>query len=285
MSLNKAQKAIFRAKYGGRLLSLLIQAENVIVTEDGAEKSLADVLVSITSSALTQTDVDNRIKALVGELPAGSDAANIVAHFTTEISGVSSKVDTLIGSDTGKSVRVIAGEVLAAAGKLTRKKVSKVDDIDPSSEDADEYIYMVPKAGAKSGDKYDEYMVIDGAVEMVGDWEVDLAGYLTKVTGATAGHFPALKADGTIEDSGKSADDFVEKVQGKSLSTNDYDATEKQKVSEAYTAKHTHANSSVLDGITAENVSAWNSKGKVHISATQPESLEDGDIWLQIFEE
>ena len=65
---------------------------------------------------------------------------------------MSDKVDVLIGSDTNKSARVIAGEVLAAAGKLERKKVTSVNDIDPTAEDADKYIYMVPKGTSKSGD-------------------------------------------------------------------------------------------------------------------------------------
>ena len=35
---------------------------------------------------------------------------------------------------------------------------------------------MVPKT-AGDGDHYDEYMVIDGAVEKMGDWKVDLSEY------------------------------------------------------------------------------------------------------------
>ena len=42
---------------------------------------------------------------------------------------------------------------------------------------------MVAKGTAKNGDKYDEYMVIDGAVEKVGDWAVDLSGYVAKEEG------------------------------------------------------------------------------------------------------
>ena len=42
---------------------------------------------------------------------------------------------------------------------------------------------MVRKAGGAPGDRYDEYMVIDGAVERVGDWSVDLSGYVRKEEG------------------------------------------------------------------------------------------------------
>lgn len=48
---------------------------------------------------------------------------------------------------------------------------------------------------------------------------------------------------------------------------------------------HTHENKAVLDGITAEKVAAWDGavgSSKVYYSATQPESLKDGDIWVQL---
>jgi hypothetical protein len=52
-----------------------------------------------------------------------------------------------------------------------------VDDIDVSATGADKYIYMVPSSNKKSGNSYDEYMVIGGALEKVGDWAVDLSDY------------------------------------------------------------------------------------------------------------
>ena len=58
---------------------------------------------------------------------------------------------------------------------------------------------MVPKGTAGTSDKYDEYMVIDGVLEKMGDWKVDLSGY-------------------------------VKKEAGKGLSTNDYTSADKQKV-------------------------------------------------------
>ena len=42
---------------------------------------------------------------------------------------------------------------------------------------------MVPKGTAGDADKYDEYMVIDGVLEKMGDWGVDLSNYVQKETG------------------------------------------------------------------------------------------------------
>lgn len=51
----------------------------------------------------------------------------------------------------------------------------------------------------------------------------------------------------------------VDKVSGKGLSTNDYTADEVSKVAASYSAKHTHSNKTVLDGITSTKVSKWDS--------------------------
>ena len=92
-----------------------------------------------------------------------------------------------------------ANKAVAAADHLKRKTVASTGDIDLKAADAAQYIYMVPKGTAGTSDKYDEYMVIDGVLEKMGDWKVDLSGY-------------------------------VQKEAGKGLSTNDYTSADKQKV-------------------------------------------------------
>lgn len=70
---------------------------------------------------------------------------------------------------------------VAAASHLKRKIVDSIDLIDKNADDADQYIYMVPKTSVLEGDHYDEYMVIEIAdtkfVEKVGDWSIDLSAY------------------------------------------------------------------------------------------------------------
>lgn len=72
---------------------------------------------------------------------------------------------------------------VAAADHLKRKIVDSVEEINTTAADAAQYIYMILKTEAAEGDKYDEYMVIDGVVEKVGDWAVDLTGYVPKEEG------------------------------------------------------------------------------------------------------
>lgn len=115
-----------------------------------------------------------------------------------QLSAIPVKVSDL-ENDAGYQTATEVAAAVAAADHLKRKKVASVDAIDLTADDADQYIYMVPKTGGKNGDKYDEYLVLDGILEPVGDWKVDLSGY-------------------------------VQKEDGKGLSTNDYTAEDKAKL-------------------------------------------------------
>lgn len=131
--------------------------------------------------------------------------ANQVAELVTTggepnvITAVKNNGTALEITDKAVDIGPAVASAVAGADHLTRKKVASVEDIDPAAAGADKFIYMVPKTGGKNGDKYDEYMVLDGEVEPVGDWAVDLSGYQPK-------------------------------EEGKGLSTNDYDNAAKAKL-------------------------------------------------------
>lgn len=65
------------------------------------------------------------------------------------------------------------------------------------------------------------------------------------------------------------ANSKVDKVTGKGLSTNDYDDTEKNKVSDAYADRHWHDNKTALDTITADKITAWDSNSSIWYVLTQ----------------
>lgn len=62
----------------------------------------------------------------------------------------------------------------------------------------------------------------------------------------------------------------------------DLDTALAAKVTAAAESNHSHANKTVLDGITAEKVTAWDGKSKVTIGATQPTDMKEGDLFIQI---
>lgn len=68
---------------------------------------------------------------------------------------------------------------IAGVDHLSRKKVISISNIDPSATDAEKFIYMVPKSTAETNDSYDEYMVIDGKIEYVGNTKVDMTGFIS----------------------------------------------------------------------------------------------------------
>ena len=292
MSLSKLNKALFRAKYGDQIYDAMIAAENVIVTDEGTEKSLADVILTL---------------ALKSELPTNLSELTNGPGYQTQ-----SQVEALIGTAIGAVYKPAGSIAFANLPALTAANLGKVYNITDAFTTTADFVEGAGKkykAGADVG-----IIGIEEEGETVYKYNVfanfvDLAGYIEKVAGATAGNLAIFKADGSIEDSNKKPSDFVEKETGKGLSTNDYDDTEKQKVSEAYAAKHSHsnkdlldtytqteedladavtkkhshANASVLDGITAEKVSAWDAAGHIYASQTQPANLKNGDLWLQTF--
>ena len=118
------------------------------------------------------TTLSNRVDDLV---TAGGEPNVIIGiqNNGTDLDIASKKVD--IGPSIAAAV--------AAADHLKRKIVTGVDAIALAADDADQYLYMVPKTGSDADDVYDEYMVLNGTVEHVGNTKVDLSGYVQKETG------------------------------------------------------------------------------------------------------
>lgn len=135
------------------------------------------------------TPVKSRVKALedvgaqanVLEAVKVNGTAQAITDKAVDIT-VPVKVSDLTNDSKFQTETEVAAAV-AGADHLKRKIVASVDAIDKTAADAAQYIYMILKSSAKTGDKYDEYMVIDGEVERVGDWSVDLSGYVAAEEG------------------------------------------------------------------------------------------------------
>lgn len=81
-----------------------------------------------------------------------------------------------ITSDLQTAVTNLQAVVDGIQGGITRTIVTQLSDIDVTAPNADKYIYMVPNNSGTSSNLYDEYMVIEGAVEKIGS---GLSGDLT----------------------------------------------------------------------------------------------------------
>lgn len=145
-------------------------------------------------------------------------------------------VDTLIGSDAGKSARAIAAEELAA--KLIPANAQEA--LDTLSEIA-AWIQEHPEDAA----------AINDAITALQN-KVDTTG---TVSAAISAAISALN----IGSYAKTADlgDLAAKD---TVSESDLDTSLKEKVNAAAEGNHSHGNKTVLDDITAAKVTAWDSK-------------------------
>lgn len=155
---------------------------------------LQDIYSTIGKKAEGETAATGMQKDIADATKKASDNETAISEINTKLGDVYTKSETNTQISTA----------VAAAAHLKYKKVTAVGDIDLTAPDADQYIYLVPiaDAGENSNNLYDEYMVIDGKLEKVGDWKVDLSDY------ATVESVTAL----TTEVGNK-----VDKVEGKSL--------------------------------------------------------------------
>lgn len=80
-------------------------------------------------------------------------------------------------TEVTNKITTLEGMIERIEGGVSRKIVDSIDSIDVTAEDAENYIYMVPKDdNSDATNLYDEYMVIEGSVEKIG---ANLSGEIT----------------------------------------------------------------------------------------------------------
>lgn len=175
----------------------------------GVTSDLQDDVSKVEESV---TELENKI----------GDPAN--SELGTEASGLYALLDEKANKDDVYTIedadKAIAAAV-AGADHLKRKIVASVDEA-LATENAEQYIFMISTGLQYDDDKYDEYIVLDGKIEKVGAWEVDLSNYVTKDSlGTTLEDYVTETAlSTTLEDyatSSSVADNYVAKEEGKSL--------------------------------------------------------------------
>ena len=159
-------------------------------------------------------------------------------------------VDTLIGADTGKSVRTIANEELAA-------------QLIPAN--AQEALNTLSEIAAWIQSHPEDAAAINEAITAL-QAKVDTTGTVSAAITA------AINALG-ISAYAKTADlgDLAAKD---TVSESDLDTALAQKVNAASEGNHAHSNKTVLDGITAAKVAAWDAKADVSDIPTFTEATD-----------
>ena len=132
---------------------------------------------------------DPTLTEQVGKLTSKIEEVNTLAkeneiQITNIKSSVTNLADLLNGKADTSSVYTKA-EVdakILEAGHLTRKifeSLDKANEFAVSVNNPEAYIYMVT-SGSTENNKYIEYLYVEGVLELVGSWDVNLDGYATK---------------------------------------------------------------------------------------------------------
>ena len=181
-----------------------VQGQITTINGDG-EGSIAKAKTDAIAAAKTYTDQEVAKKAnlehtheiddVTGLQDALDGKANAVhTHTTAQVDGLDAalagkadKATTLEGygitdAYTQTQTDSKIAEAIAAADHLKREIVETLPDVGDADENT---IYMVPQGGSiedpgTSASHYNEYMLINGAFELVGSSQVDLTGYATE---------------------------------------------------------------------------------------------------------
>lgn len=93
-----------------------------------------------------------------------------------------------------------ANQLIATAvdnlNHLSYQKVDELSDIDTSVSNADRYIYLVPQTPGNLNDLYDEYLVIDGSLEKMGQWGAGALSELETTVGDLSDIINGISASG-----------------------------------------------------------------------------------------
>ena len=182
----------------------IVQGQITTINGDG-EGSIAKAKTDAIAAAKTYTDQEVAKKAnlehtheiddVTGLQSALDGKANAVhTHATAQVDGLDAalagkadKATTLEGygitdAYTQTQTDSKIAEAIAAADHLKREIVESLPDVGDADENT---IYMVPQGGSiedpgTSASHYNEYMLINGAFELVGSSQVDLSGYATE---------------------------------------------------------------------------------------------------------
>lgn len=152
------------------------------------------ILQEVDDEHLWMAGLEPKVASEEGQLVLGWYEPN-----TTTIEGVNSTLGTLqttvndlqgsvseLSENTKEALKNVYNKdevnsaiaaAVANAGQLSYKKVNSTDEIDLTD---DKTIFLVPALEGLANDVYDEYMVIDGVLEKMGSWEVNLNDYATK---------------------------------------------------------------------------------------------------------
>lgn len=279
------------------------------ITQDDLDEALASLIAGKAEQTALQAEIE-RATAAEETLSDRIDLGEaVILDMRHELGTLTGQVTTLVGEDANKSVRTIANEELAAQliGENAKESLDTLEEIakwiqdHPDDASAMNAAIAALQAKVDTGDStVSQYVAAAITALDIGDYAK--AADLTELAGrveAAEGDIAELKE--TVEDLGALAhkdqvaendlaDALKEKVNAASEGNHShlnkalldtYTQTEAD-LADAVAKKHAHTNATVLNGITADTIAAWNAKGNIYYSAEEPANLTENDLWIAL---
>ena len=196
-----------------------------------------DKLATIQEGANVNVQVDWNATNTISDDYIKNKPTNL-SQFTNDSLFITNTVSNLSNYYV-KNDTYTKDEVNTLIGNIPALSVLVVDTL-PTENISTSTIYLMPKEVSEENDVYNEFMYINNQWEHIGSTQVDLSDYYT-----------ITQVDNLLLNK-------VDKVSGKELSTNDFTNTYKSNVDENTIARHTHNNKIVLDTITSDLITTWN---------------------------
>lgn len=249
--MSTAKNAIFKAKIEGIITELMIKttAANVYVDET---TTLATKLSSIIADIAT--------KASTSDLTSGlANKANVThTHTQSEITGLTDALALLASTESVTSaIDALRQEMLGDTPVEAYNTFTELAAYISEHKEVSDALTAAIGNKADKATTISGYGITDAYTKTETDQKISDA-----VAGATGGESAA---------SVKTALDA-------------YKTSNNARVDALEANAHTHSNMTVLDGITSDNVTSWDGKSKIYFTTTEPSSLTDKDLWIQIVE-
>lgn len=249
--MSTAKNAILKAKIEGVINELMVKtdAANVYVDEN---TTLAAKLSSIIA--------DIAAKASTADLTAGlaTKAAAEHTHAQSEVVGLTDALALLAST----------ASVNAAIDALRQEMLGDTPV---------EAYNTFTELAAYISEHQEVSDALSAAIGTKADKATTLEGY------GIADAYTKTQVDSKIADA-ISAATGGESAASVKASLDAYKTENDARVDALEADSHTHANKTVLDGISAENIASWSAKSdsNIYYSETEPASLTDKDLWVQI---
>lgn len=170
-----------------------------------AEASTGMMPVKSVSGIIWQA-APTGLETRVGDLESAmSEAQSDISDLQTGLSGVDSKIATAI----------------AEVNHLTYKVITNLNQATDAN-----VIYLYSNGSSDPSDRYNEYMLIDGSLELLGSFGIDLSGYMTIEDAEAALNSKASASDVTsLQGRVESLESAISGLSGLSTTVNNLSTT------------------------------------------------------------